>query len=181
MFSEENIKENFCEFDFNSESVQDEITETIIQNYCMNNKKNDLIMKKSRKNSKELFTFYNGYNISYYDLNTSYFNDYDCDEEKNFQKGFDNFFNLNKNSMSEDNDDLNNLLFLSMGKEIIQSENSCHDKLNISIPLIEQPSKINLLNKKRKIFQINSSSTQNKTTLKSSKKIKFVTYNVILF
>lgn len=115
-------------------------------------------------------------------MNNTYFNDYDIEEEKNFKNCFDSFFKHNKNNLSaiEDHEELNSLLYISTGNENlhISSENSSQDKLDFSVHL-ESIQTNTLLNKKRKIFQINNAITSNKsTTIKQNKKIKFVTYNV---
>ena len=138
-------------------------------------------MKRSRKNSQELFKFYQSFDISYFDLNNSYIDDYDANEEATFQNCFENFFKQTKEILSEDHEELNNLLFISLANEKIQisPEISSQNKQDISVHLVDRTQNINLLNKKRKIFQINSGITLNKNTIKPNKKIKFVTYNVI--
>ena len=176
MFSETNLKENFCEIDFNP-LVHEDFTENMIGKYCPKNESN----KKQRRNSQDFFSFYHGYDISYYDMNNhSYFNEYEIEEEKNFKNCFDNFFKLSKNNLSaiEDHEDLNSLLFISIGNEHLNSstENSLQDKLDFSVQVDSNSNK--LLNKKRKIFQINYGISSSKTMLKQSKKVKFVTFNV---
>ena len=140
-------------------------------------------MKRSRKSSQELIKFYKGLDISYFDIENSNVRENDFDEEPTFQNCFNKLFKHNKHNISEDLEEYNNLLFISMCNQNINisSDNYTQDKMDTSDNGIEHcPSMSSLPIKKRKIFSINNGITQNKNSTKTNKRIRFVTYNVNL-
>jgi len=135
--------------------------------------------RRERRGSAEyLFSYFKNYEVE-----NSYLEECNEQEEGNFQACFHNFFNLNKSKQIEEDEDedhleLNNLMFITSMNIHNSSESTTNEKYDV-MSLVDQEmnNPPHYLTKKRQLFQVTNTKNGKKVDKTVKKKLRFLTYN----